>query len=70
MKETRRVRIAVLLDEGGDWVAYGSQGASDEDVANECYGFGVDFDGEAHVVFVEADVPSPKPLTVEGEPTP
>jgi len=63
---TRRVRIAVLIDQGGDWAAFGASRSDDREMADECYRIGIDHDGESHIVFVEADVPEPERITVEG----
>ena len=68
MSDTVRVRIAVAIDNGGDWVAYGSCGADDDDSEREVWGYGIDGDGATATVWVEADVPRPSDaVVVEGE---
>lgn len=69
-RKTVRVRIAVVVDESGDWSAAGSGGldwATDDPTSvDEAHEAGVAPDGA--VRFVEADVPLPVPaVVVEGE---
>ena len=66
MDNTTRVRIAVLIDEGGDWAAFGGARVAESNMVSECYGIGIEHDGEAHIVWVEAEVPRPRAPTVEG----
>ena len=70
MAKTIRVRIAVAVNERGE---YGSSAGHDLDDA-EARNYALDVLGEKtelleHVVFVEADIPLPETLIVEGQVT-
>ena len=59
---TIRVRIAVGIDRDGEWEAYGTNDRTDAQTLQNA-----GFDSWAStVVWVEADVPLPEPVTVEG----
>lgn len=66
--KTIRVRIAVAIDEDGDWVAWGAAYVSDamlvRDVGERASYMVAD---DHRTVFVEADVPIPEAVTVVGE---
>ena len=67
-QQTVRVRIAVAVDEYGDWSAYGSNYHDDEWASQEA----VDNIREVpirSVYFVEADLPIPVAETVQGKVT-
>lgn len=59
---TIRVRIAVGIDERGEWEAYGNQGYTDKQTLAQS---GIGEWGRA-IVWVEADVPLPVAPTIEG----
>lgn len=65
--KTVRVRIAVAVNERGEWHAFGGDfeddWAMDEAVAN------VSEDVRVAEHFIEADVPIPEPSTIEGQVT-
>lgn len=70
-----KVRIAVGINERGEYEAIGEDGTHDDSLAEDVLGFlscryDDDDDWPAeHVVFVEADVPLPEPkqkVVVEG----
>lgn len=71
MPKTVRVRIAVKMTANGAWGCAGVYGGDDEGAAS----FAGDMletephEVAEHAVFVEADVPLPEPLTVEGQVT-
>jgi len=67
---TKRVRIAVVMNEHGVWSSMGFSGKegprSDEDLSNmafDCHDEG----GTMVLHFVEADIPVPLPTTIQGE---
>lgn len=63
---TKRVRIAVVIDENGNWYATGSSISDDvasSDLAKECF----TPKGEEVVRYVEAEVPYPDMPTIEGK---
>ena len=68
MSKTVRVRIAVAVGSGGDWCAHGADGESDRRLANDarCM-LEPGQQAGAHVRWVEADVPLPEAVAVEGE---
>lgn len=67
--KTHRVRIAVTIDENGSWVCYGggSRGKNlgDEELRN-VYDFADEIEDPNVLHFIEADVPLPESVTVEG----
>lgn len=58
MGKTVRVRIAVAVDDSGDYVAMPAK--HEEWLCLD------DLSERHHVVYVEADVPIPEPVTVQG----
>lgn len=63
--KTVRVRIAVVVRSDGSYLASGNNDSTDATNAR-CADFKT-YDAQTkHVVFVEADVPLPAPLTIEG----
>lgn len=70
MSKTVRVRIAVAVDEHGQWCAAAWRSNDDVRNAREAHSFLDDEtsgDEDRHVVYVEADVPLPSSVTVQGE---
>jgi hypothetical protein len=67
MKNSVRVRIAVALDEFGNWFAaggnLGNQRANDDEWRDEVLE-AMDYEGEQRVCFVEVDIPLPKRVTI------
>lgn len=61
---TVRVRIAVAVTSDSKWYARGCYDEDDHRMLNYARG---SIDSAAAVVFVEADVPVPEPVTVQGE---
>ncbi len=61
-QKTVRVRIAVVVRPDGLWDASGRSGQSDADNVTDV---GIDDNEVAH--FIEANVPLPTSVTVEGE---
>lgn len=67
MSKTVRVRIAVAVDNMGDWVARGNILDRDEQSKVAALRQLGRYDGRSqHIVFVEADIAVPEPVTVEG----
>ena len=64
---TRRVRIAVVVDPDGAWGAAGAAGATDEQALAWAIDSRDTDTPPGQVVWVEAEVPVPAPVTVEGE---
>lgn len=64
--ETVRVRIAVVVDDSGFWRAVGELGQIDADAVADATGHW-DNDGPLSVSWVEAEVPVPEAVTVQGE---
>ena len=62
-----RVKIAVVVDERGNWSALGWKG--DPKLTTELLLDTFDPDGNQVVHFVEADVPLPEYKTIKGEVT-
>lgn len=61
--KTIRVRIAVAVSHNGAWTAYGCSGATD----GEKMGFAIDStDGSEYRYWLEAALPIPEAVTVEG----
>ena len=60
-----KVRIAVVVNEFGQWTAYGKWDARDDDAMNKASG---DFPPDASIgcYIVEADVPLPKYDEIKG----
>ncbi len=73
--KTKRVRIAVAVNEDGKWCAMGWGGGmigkqTDAELTSHALE-GLDNDATSeHVVFIEADVPIPESVTVEGKVAP
>lgn len=71
MANSVRVRIAVLVNQAGEWIAYGKCGESDAvalSFNNECAGWSPE-EARERVYFVEATLELPTldaPATVEG----
>jgi hypothetical protein len=70
-RSTRRIRIAVAIDDRGRWYATGSSGDRPGDAARYALDgldglTGVEDTPSAVVHTVEADVPLPTPRTIEG----
>ena len=67
--KTKRVRIAVCIDEDGAWNAAGWRDAIDGDVSTEALdGFeGLSDGGPHHTVWVTAEVPLPELPDIEVE---
>lgn len=63
-QRTVRVRIAVAVCADGNWVSEGSRGMSDDSAARYLGDF-LNAPGPLH--FIEADIPLPTSVTVEGE---
>ena len=67
--KTVKVRIAVAVNVEGVWFARGDPTVPENDTAHDAMigleDGGIDTDG-GHVVWVEADVPMPSALTVQG----
>ncbi len=70
MSKTKRVRIAVAIDADGNWnsFGYGGKTAKQSDtylvrMALEC----LESAGPKAVHFIEADLPLPASVTVEGK---
>ena len=63
--KTVRVRIAVVVGEGGGWNASGWHSARDEDKMG-CAFEGLDEGGQAHAYWLEADLQVPDVATVEA----
>ena len=64
---TVRVRIAVAVDADGDWNSCGGAGVSDFEcieAASECIAT------PSNLCWVEADLPIPEAMTVQGVVTP
>ena len=73
--KTVRVRIAVVVTRDGEWVAEGWDGDEEQeefmlDNAFEHLAARDVNEDDVRVSFVEADVPLPATVTVEGEVTP
>ncbi len=70
-----KIRIGVLVNDEGKWIAQGSTNESDDDLMQTCRDCS-DWDPEEHrerEVFVEVDVPLPTTdpvVTVQGEVSP
>jgi hypothetical protein len=64
-----KVRIAVAMNEFGQWAAYGEYATGDDEMKQEAYGH-VPLDSAIAFYFVEADIPLPLPQTVPGTVTP
>lgn len=62
--ETVRVRIAVAVDPDGDWHSCGSRGVEEADAKSFAYEGTEQF---PIISWIEADIPIPKPQTIEGE---
>lgn len=58
---TVKVRIAVAVDENGNWAAFGAKGKDDLSYIRK-----VVFH-EAHVVFIEAELPVPEIQTIQAK---
>jgi hypothetical protein len=57
---TVRVRIALIIDDRGKWIAAGMSGESDEsqvDILHTC---------REQIYYIEADLPIPQPQTLRG----
>ena len=64
-RETVRVRIAVAVNDVGEWTARGWLDADDEDAA---FAARVSHaEPSSQIVWVEADIPLPRPQTIPGE---
>lgn len=74
--KTIRVRIAVAVTPNGCWDTRGMKllpewdNETDEEAARLVSGWLFGKQGPGHVVFIEADVPVPESVTVEGTVTP
>lgn len=66
MKKTIRVRIAVAVGAGGQWSAVGCSGEGSTDDELESYALEGMEDAAVAIHFIEADVPLPETVTVEG----
>lgn len=66
MAETKRVRIAVAIDEKGNFTVSGWNGATDDHMRASVIDF-FEPDGSEVVHFIEADVPLPESITIEGK---
>lgn len=72
-KKTIRVRIAVAVTPNGCWATSGNKlapnwiGNTDSEEAGFASSFVFERNGPGHVVFVEADVPLPESVTIEGK---
>jgi hypothetical protein len=59
-RQTQRVRVKLLINSQGEWVAYGWSGAGDDDPDGVLYDMMSDKDTDyAHTVFLTAEVPLP-----------
>ncbi len=65
--KTVRVRIAVAVDEHGNYHAAGWSGSKDEHIGETASEFFESAEGAEAVHFVEADVPLPESQTIQGE---
>ena len=65
--KTIRVRIAVAVDEHGHYRCDGWAGGTDEDIAVSAREFLMNSEGNECVHFIEANLPLPESVTVEGE---
>ena len=62
-RTTVKIRLAVAVNEDGEWYAWGAKDYSDDEMRNEVTGQVCD----PHAVhFVEAEVPLPVPTTIQG----
>lgn len=62
-----KVRIAVAMNEYGQWAAYGEYQTQDATAKEEALGHVPQGDCAVGVYFVEADIVPPQPLTVVGK---
>lgn len=62
-----KVRIAVAMNEFGQWAAYGEYQTQDETARNEALANVPQDDCAVGVYFVEAEIVPPKPIVVEGK---
>lgn len=62
-----KVRIAVAMNEFGQWAAYGEYKTQDETAKNEALANVPQGDCAVGVYFVEAEIVPPKPIVVEGK---
>ncbi len=61
MSDMVKIRIAVAINDAGEYRAFGDNEYSDEEAKEECFG---SFDSEIRVIhFVEINMPVPKPQT-------
>lgn len=68
MSKTVRVRIAVAVDPFGSWGSYGSSDSlsiGEQYMAKQALIANLDRT-QARIVFIEAEVPLPEPVTVEA----
>lgn len=65
--KTIRVRIAVAVDSRGHWNAAGVSGSGSDDLMRAAVLDDELLGGEAVVHFIEATIPLPESVTVEGE---
>ena len=65
-----KVRIAVAMNEFGQWAAYGEYKTQDETAKNEALANVPQGDCAVGVYFVEAEIVPPKPLVVAGTVSP
>jgi hypothetical protein len=67
--KTVRVRIPVAVTATGDWYAHGYNDESDDEKRDEAIRIGSDYLATApfHIVWIEADVPLPADIVVEGQ---
>lgn len=61
----KKVRIAVAIAANGDWMAVGAHDATDEAIIDTLYDNGIPVG--AALRWIEADVPLPDVLTIEGK---
>lgn len=62
---TNKIRIAVAINEFGQWAAYGRWDMRDESNMNEANG-GIGQDGPQACYFIEVEVPVPTYETLQG----
>ena len=61
-----KVRIAVAMNEFGQWAAYGEYQTQDETARNEALANVPQGECAVGVYFVEAEIVPPKPIVVQG----
>ncbi len=67
--KTKRVRAAVIIDAAGNYymVGWNGKGVDDAILTGMCVDCGDNVGQPESIHFIEADVPLPEPLTIEGE---